>query len=72
MDSLGDSPAEAYWPSLLIGAIPVPQSGSLATLLFSAHLLRESCPINKFLSLLYDYREFVERAFHVCIHLQSH
>lgn len=72
MDLPGDSPAEACWLSLLTDAIPVPESGSRATLVLSVHLLREGCPINKFLTLLDDDRELLERSVHKFIHLQSH
>lgn len=57
MGPLGECPAEAYWLSLVTGAIPVSESGSGETLVLSVHLLRDGCPINKFLSLLDDYRE---------------
>lgn len=72
MDSLGNSPAEAYWLSLVTGAVPVSESSFEETLVLSVHILRDGCPINKFLNMLNDYREFPEDAFHEYIHLQSH
>lgn len=67
MNPLGDPPAEAYWLSLLTDAT-VPESGSRATLALSAHILRDGCPINNFLSLLDNYRELLELALHEFIH----
>lgn len=71
MDPLGDPPDEAYWLNLLTGAIPVPESGSRATLVLSAHLLRDGCPINNFVSLLDDHRMSLERDFRDFIYFQS-
>lgn len=68
---LAISPAES-WLNGLRGFIPLSDACDGPALMFSAQLLREGCPINKFFVILDGYRELREHTLKVIIHLQSH
>lgn len=62
MELHAEFPSESEWINLLTGVLPLSNAASSETVVLSAQLLREGCPINKLLTMLDEYGELRERA----------
>lgn len=72
LKDLADSSTELDWLGLLTGVTPLSDAGSETIIRLSTQILREDCPINQFLTMLDEYREFSERGFNTFNYVQPH